>query len=98
MKVSFHPQARVEFHHTVEYYEERQPGLGLDFADEVYSALQRIVSFPEAWPTLVEDIRRALIHRFPYGVLYAVESDEIYVIAVMNLNRKPNFWKHRLDE
>lgn len=98
MKVSFHPQARDEFHQTVEYYEEKQPGLGLDFADEVYSALQRIVSFPEAWPTLAEDIRRALIHRFPYGVLYAVESDEIYVIAVMNLNRKPDYWKNRLDE
>jgi hypothetical protein len=42
------------------------------------------------------DIRRALVHRFPYGVLYAEEENRIWIVAVMNLHRQPDYWRERL--
>jgi plasmid stabilization system protein ParE len=95
MTFSFHPEARAEFEGAVACYEERQTGLGLDLALEVRAAIQNIVAFPQAWPVVEGEIRRCLVHRFPYGILYAIEPAEIWVLAVMHLHRDPDYWKHR---
>ncbi len=96
MIYAFHPEAEAEFMEAIAYYEERTVGLGLDFAAEVYGAIQRINAFPLAWQVLEGDVRRALVSRFPYGVLYAIESDVIWIVAVMNLHRPPEYWRERL--
>lgn len=95
MSFSFHPESEEEFNKAIEYYENIELGLGYDFALEVYSAIQLSVEFPKAWAILESDIRRSLVRRFPYGVLYSVEKEEIFVIAIMNLHRDPDYWKHR---
>ena len=73
MNYSFHPEAEVEFAEAIEYYEEKESGLGYDFAVEVYSTIERTMAFPKAWPVIEEDIRRSLIRRFPYEILYSEE-------------------------
>jgi len=96
MKYSFHPEAETELLQAIAYYEDYEVNLGYDFAIEVYSAIDRVVSFPNAWPILDQDIRRCLINRFPYGVLYSVENDEIFIPAVMHMHRDPDYWKKRV--
>ncbi|WP_082926117.1 type II toxin-antitoxin system RelE/ParE family toxin [Halomonas sp. G11] len=96
MSVRFHPEAEAELAESTEYYEDIEPGLGWDFALEVYSAIERAHRHPEAWTLLEGDIRRSLVRRFPYGVLYALENDDVFVLAVMHLHREPNYWKNRL--
>ena len=95
MSFSFHPEAEEEFNKAIEYYENIELGLGYDFAIEVFSTIQRSVEFPKAWAVLEDDIRRSLVSRFPYGILYSKEKEEIFVVAVMNLHRNPDYWKHR---
>lgn len=95
MTFSFHPEAEEEFNKAIDYYEDIEPGLGYDFALEVYSTVRRSVDFPKAWAVLEGAIRRSLVRRFPYGVLYSEEHEEIFVVAVMNLHREPDYWKHR---
>jgi len=95
MRFSFHPDAEKEFNEAVQYYENIEPELGYDFALEVYSAISRAINFPKAWGVLEGDVRRSLVRRFPYGVLYTEEKDQIFILAVMNLHRKPEYWKHR---
>ena len=91
----FHPEADAEFHEAIGYYEDCEPGLGEDFAIEVHTTIQNILAYPEAWPTLEDDIRRCLTSRFPYGVLYSIETDGVFILAVMHLHRNPDYWKHR---
>jgi plasmid stabilization system protein ParE len=95
VKYSFHPEAEAEFVQAIEYYEECEAGLGYDFAVEVYSAIERTMAYPKAWPIIEEDIRRSLVRRFPYGILYAEEDEELFIVAVMHLHRDPDYWKHR---
>lgn len=95
MTYSFHPDAEEEFNQGIEYYEEIEPGLGYDFAVEVYSTIQRSVAYPKAWAVLDGDVRRSLVRRFPYGVLYSEEQDGLFIVAVMNLHRDPDYWKDR---
>jgi hypothetical protein len=92
----FHPEAETEFNEAITYFEERQPGLGFDFSVEVNSAIRAILDYPAAWPFVQGSVRRCLTHRFPYGVLYSIEPDGIYILAVMHLHRDPDYWKHRL--
>jgi len=98
MMFTFHPEAEIEFLHAIEYYEECEKELGYDFAIEVYTTIERAVLHPKAWPFIEDEIRRVLVKRFPYGVLYSEESEEIFIIAVMHLHRDSDYWKNRLLE
>ena len=98
MTFSFHPEAEAEFIKAIEYYEKIEAGLGFDFAIEVYFTIQRAVAFPKAWPVIDGEIRRSLVRRFPFGVLYSEEKEGIFIVAVMNLHRLPEYWKDRPEK
>ena len=70
MTFVFHPEAEEEFIAAIDYYEDREAGLGYDFSTEAFTAIQNIVGYPDAWPIIEEDVRRCLVNRFPYSVLY----------------------------
>jgi len=95
MTFSFHPEAEAEPSEAIEYYENREPGLGYDFSIEVFAAIQNIILYPTAWPVLEGEARRCLINRFPYGIVYSLEQNEIIILAVMHLRRRPDYWKNR---
>ncbi|MEI6269858.1 MAG: type II toxin-antitoxin system RelE/ParE family toxin [Methylococcaceae bacterium] len=96
MNVLFHPDAELELNAAIDYYEAIENGLGYDFSLEIISAIGRVIDFPKAWLIIEGDIRRALVKRFPYGILYAEDQGLIYIIAVMHLHRDPEYWKHRI--
>ncbi len=98
MKYSFHPDARKEFSEAIEYYNECQQNLGLEFVKEVYNSIQLILKFPNAWSPFSMSTRRCMINRFPYGLIYQQTEDEIYIIAVMQLNKEPTYWHKRIKE
>ena len=94
MKSRFHPEAEAEFNDAVDYYDACQAGLGLEFAREVHRQ-ENICDFPLAWTPLSQNTRRCLLRRFPYGVVYQFKAGEIVIIAIMQLNRKPDYWRKR---
>ncbi len=95
MDYLFHPDAEIELVEAIDYYEQCSNGLGQDFAYEVYATIERITNYPKAWVVIEGEIRRALVKRFPYGVLYAEDGKKIWIVAVMNLHRNPDYWKYR---
>ncbi|MFH0726092.1 MAG: type II toxin-antitoxin system RelE/ParE family toxin [Pseudomonadota bacterium] len=95
MKFFFHEDAEIEFDKAVDYYEDCRQGLGMDFAQEVYTAIFRITQFPEAWSAMSENTRRCLVNRFPFGIIYQVKSGSVRIIAVADLRRRPNYWLGR---
>jgi len=96
MKYSFHPEAKEELFKAINYFEKCRSGLGLEFSKEVFSTIQRIIHFPSAWFKFSENTRRCLTTRFPYGVIYQIIEEEILIIAVMQLNREPDYWEKRI--
>jgi hypothetical protein len=71
-------------------------GLGNGFLIEVERTIAAIASHPKAAPKVKQDIRRRLLKRFPFGILYVATVDEIVVPAVMHLRRRPGYWQDRL--
>ena len=96
MNYSFHPSAKSELNEAVDFYEKYQTGLGLIFAKEIYTAIHRIIQFPKAWTQLSKNTKRCLTNRFPFGIIYQILDNEILIIAIMQLNRKPGYWENRL--
>jgi toxin ParE1/3/4 len=97
MTYDFHPEARLEYREAATFYESRRSGLGAAYTLEVEATIKRILEAPDRWRVIEQDIRRCLTHTFPFSILYTVEQDSILIIAVMNLRRKPDYWRSRLS-
>lgn len=81
---------------AIDWYESEQPGLGLEFLDELRAAYLRILDGPLKYVVLRSGIRRALTRRFPYGVYFSIEDDIILIIAVLHTARDPAEWQFRI--
>ncbi len=92
MKVIFNELALEELKDAIDYYNLELPGLGNIFEEEIKKSLHRILEYPTSWPTLYKDIRKYILHKFPYKILFSIEQDHIYIIAVAHQHRKPNYW------
>lgn len=95
MRFRVHLKAEEEFNKAIDYYEESKERLGLEFAQEVYATIRRIVDHPLAWSPMTKTTRRCLTNRFLFGIIYAITEQEIIIVAVMHQNKKPDYWKTR---
>ena len=91
------PAARDDLDAAARWYEAQEIGLGRQFLTEVRLVFQRIRSNPAAYPTSYSGTRRALIRRFPYGVVYlpVPEQDCVVVLAVLHCGRDSRVWRQR---
>jgi len=92
----FHPEALKEYQETVRWYNIQAPGLGDELIEEVEYSIDLILQFPDAWPPFTDDTRRIFLHRFPYAIIYRKKNNQIQIVAVMNVKRKPGYWKDRI--
>ena len=93
--VSFHPLAEQELIEAANYYDAASPGLGTAFLDAVERAVNQIREHPETAPLVNRLVRRKLVRRFPYSVMYAIHADSIRILAIANQKRRPFYWRGR---
>lgn len=96
MNVCYLSVAEEELGKAIEYYEEKEVGLGLRFYAEYRAALERILAYPDAWYALSENTRRCRTKVFPFGIIYQFRNGEILIVAVSELHQKPGHWKDRI--
>lgn len=97
MKAIFHPEAYDEMIQSARFFEGRSEGLGLDLLDAVEETTRRIEQTPEAGPVDRANIRKRLVCGFPFTILYEIQSDRIFIAAVMHQHRRPYYWRSRLE-
>jgi toxin ParE1/3/4 len=94
--VVFHPEAKKELDQGASYYEERRPGLGVDFLTEVEAATLQIQQSPQSFSFFPgSESRRCLVDRFPYLIIFQEEEGFIWIQAVAHGKRRPGYWKDR---
>jgi len=93
--VRLHPEALAEYAEAVGFYEERAPGLGREFYEEVQRVLRLVGENPGLGSPFASSYRRAYCRRFPFAVVYREDGSTVWVQAVMHLRRKPGYWKDR---
>jgi plasmid stabilization system protein ParE len=89
-------QAKRDLRQAAKWYEKRLIGLGREFVSEVETVVERIEENPLLYQPVHRDVRSAVVHRFPYGVFYRVDQQDIIVFAIVHLNRDVSVWQDRL--
>jgi len=93
----FRPEAKAEFFEAIVWYEDRLPGLGKEFAQEVIRALERAQLQPEMFRKVRGRARRIRLKRFKaYSIYFAVKDDAFSVICVFHGARDPEELERRL--
>lgn len=95
MNVRFLSPATQELEDAYQWYEDQMLGLGYEFLAEIDEAVHRITAWPKGHAVLGGALRRCLVRRFPYGLIYGIESQMIVIVAVAHLHRKPFYWTRR---
>jgi len=95
MKIEILEIARREYDEAKDFYETEQPGLGSQFKEQIKHSLLRIQQYPQAWPPERKEIRRYIVHKFPYKILYSIQADKIIVLTFAHLHRQPDYWIDR---
>ena len=99
----FHVAAFDEMTAAAQWYEQREPGLGDDFLARIDAALTELEAMPSIATALRgvpehEGVRRWVVARFPYQIIWAELADEYRILAIAHLRREPGYWLGRLDE
>lgn len=94
--ILFHELAGKELLDVRDYYDDLVFGLGEKFVFEIEGCLKIIKTNPLAYPLVKYNVRKAVVIKFPYSILYRIEIKTIYILAVMHQKRKPKYWAERI--
>lgn len=82
-----HPLVRADISEAIDWYENQQAGLGLEFASELLSRYRNLVRDAPHYAVRFADVRRLNLDRFPYGLFYVIRAQEIWLLAVLHASR-----------
>lgn len=98
MKSRLTAEAELDLLEAIRWYDERDQELADDLLRRVYKCIASVERSPRLFPIVHRQMRRALVRRFPYQILYEIESEEIIIYAIYHSARDPHVWKIRRDE
>jgi plasmid stabilization system protein ParE len=94
-RVTVLPAAEAEITEAFRWYEDKSEGLGSEFMRALDATLATVQRGPALFAAVHKQVRRAMLRRFPYGVFYLHEGDQIIVIACFHASRDPKQWQDR---
>jgi len=89
------PLAEADLEDAARWYEDERAGLSERFLSDVDRTIARIRERPFEFPAVSGDVRRALLHTFPYAVYFRTSDEAVVVLAVLHLRRNPKVWRGR---
>jgi len=94
--IVFHPDVKIDIQGSYTWYESKLHGLGLQFISELEQSFDAISYAPSTWSTFEHGLKRYILARFPFSVIYKEKDEEVYILAVMHNSRNPEYWKERV--
>jgi toxin ParE1/3/4 len=85
-------RALRELQQAHDWYEAQREGLGEDFLRACDRTMFDLAEQPLRFPVLHADVRRALLVRFPYAVLFRTRANQVVVLSVLHQARDPRRW------
>jgi len=75
--------------------ERERKGLAEEFLQSLDRLIDMISDFPEGFPIVHQDIRRALLKRFPYSVLFRIKENHLIIAGCFHSRRNPKSGQSR---
>jgi toxin ParE1/3/4 len=79
------------------WYDAQRSGLGAEFHSEVSQVIDRLSETPFVYQIVYRNVRRAIVHRFPYLLWYRVVGELVTVLACTHGRQGPERIKTRLN-
>lgn len=96
MRARFLEPAETEVDEAVAYFDAQREGLGDRFEQDLLYAVTFVQQHPLSGKKLTERVRKFRLRTFPYDLIYAVDADEIVIVAAAHHRRRPGYWRGRL--
>ena len=96
MKIHFLSPAKDDLRTGFYFYEDKEEGLGAYFLETLYSDIDSLRIFYGIHEIHFTKYYRALSKRFPYAIYYTVQNNEIFIHAVIDCRRNPEWIKEKL--
>ena len=96
MKLKFIPPSDQELVDAYNYYDDQLMGLGDQFLSEFNKTVELIIEYPAIWNKVGKRMRKALLKRFPFLVLYIYENDIIHITCIAHQHRDPEYYIERI--
>jgi plasmid stabilization system protein ParE len=95
--IRFASDAVQELREARAWYERQRLGLGDELERELRLTLTSVAERPESFAPIagVPGVRKALVARFPYIIVFKVTAAAVRVLAVAHAHRKPAYWTFR---
>lgn len=84
LPIVINPLAEGDLAEARAWYEAQRQGFGEEFLLSVQEALDNIQRTPGIHARIFQEIRRVSVRRFPYGIFYRMDEDQITVVAVLS--------------
>jgi plasmid stabilization system protein ParE len=95
MRVNYGRAAREEGLEAAAWYGAQQENLQIRFLEKWKDAETRMVANPGIHRCFEGDLRKCRLDVFPYALVFRVRDNELQVLAVMHMSRRPGYWKNR---
>jgi plasmid stabilization system protein ParE len=84
-------RAQREIREAVDWYEEKQLGLGKKFQEKVIGKIRTVSNAPLHYP-LKGRIREAIVNDYPFLLLYRIDESNrrIVIMSVFHMSKHPN--------
>lgn len=97
LNIELSPAAQIDFDDAADWYGAEDDDLGIRFIYEISSTLALIQRLPSSFPIVHgTSVRRALVRKFPYIILFTVQAERILVYSIFHTSRNPIVWKGRV--
>jgi len=87
------PEAEDDLTAALQWYDARSDMAGAHLLLRVNDAVAQIIDRPLTFPLVFGDVRRALVHRFPFAVYFTLDGPSVVVLAIFHGARQ---WRERL--
>ncbi len=98
MILNIHEDADRELSDAADYYDAESLGLGTVFLDQLDDGNERILENPHAAAEIDPGIRKLVLAKFPYNLIYEIDGDIVLILAVAHQRRRPHYWRERRAE
>lgn len=93
MRVIVSVIARQEPRKAIRWYQTENPQVAARFRSAFREALSLLAEAPLRWAELVPGVRRYLLPRYPYMLLYAIRGERVLVLRLLHHARHPATWR-----
>ncbi len=98
LPIELGPGAQEDFDDAVWWYEAQRSGLGIRLTEQVNRTLMRVKDSPRSFPVIEGSaIRQAVVEKFPFTIIFVIETERIYVYSIFHTSRNPVIWRGRID-